>query len=80
MKADLRFQVYTHSVEGSFYLFVCFGVGHAYSSELGTSVSQGAFPAAETRSGVYTRDTRKAGVKLALGHTKRKTDDGTGSS
>lgn len=48
-----------------------FGVGHAYSSDLGTSVSQGAFPAAETRRGVDTRDARIAGVKLALRITEK---------
>lgn len=72
VKADLCFQVHAPVKKVSFYLFVCFGVGHAYSSELGTSVSQGAFPAAETRSGVYTRDARKAGIKLALSRTKEK--------
>lgn len=77
VKAGLCFLGLHTSVEDSFYLFVCFGVGHAYSSDLGTSVPQGAFPAAETRSGVQTRDARKAGIKLALRHPNRKAEDAT---
>lgn len=70
VKTALHFQGLHICLGRLFYLSVRCSVIHAYSSDLRPSVSQRALPAAETRSGVYTRDARKAGIELALGHTK----------
>lgn len=56
---------------------MCLSIGHSYSSYLWTSVSQRTFPAAKTRSSVYTRNTRETGIELAL---KQKTEDANCSS